>query len=254
LKNKAKSGGWTKLLSLLQTCVGGDYEATFLDYKKHALPVTSCFFIWVSDCEKEMHQWINFVVMKNLPMSFVDCPHTCSICKLKPISGQTLRRHIIVLCDIIKDTLQNELASKFVVVLDGWSEGSQHYIGVTAGYMKSVNVKDVAVQTMLSMQPLLSHGIQGMRAKDHLDHLSRILQSYGKDCCNVLCLVGNNCSVNQSMARTLNVPLIGCASHKFNLAVKRWIASQPEVAPIVNKVSSAASWVNVVCCCCLFLF
>ncbi len=238
LKNKAKSGGWTNLLSHLRTCVGGDYEATFLEYKKHASPVTSNFFIRVSDREKEMHQWINFVVMKNLPMSFVDCPHTRDICRLRPISGRTLRRHIIALRDILKDTLQNELPPKFVVVFDGWSEGTQHYIGVAASYMKSVNGKDVAVQTMLSMEPLLSHGIQGMRAKDHLDHLSRILQSYGKDCCDILCLVGDNCSVNQSMARTLNVPLIGCASHKFNLAVKRWIASQPELIPIINKVSS----------------
>jgi hypothetical protein len=87
LKNKTKSGGWTNLLSHLRTCVGGGYEATFLDHKKHASPITSGFFIWVSDCEKEMHQWINFVVMKNLSMSFVDCPHTRSICKLKPISG-----------------------------------------------------------------------------------------------------------------------------------------------------------------------
>jgi hypothetical protein len=94
LEEQGKSGGWTNLLSHLQTCVGGGYVATFLDYEKHASPVTSGFFIWVSDCKKEMHQSINFVVMKNLPMSFVDCPpHTRSICKLKPISGQTNNRY-----------------------------------------------------------------------------------------------------------------------------------------------------------------
>ena len=156
-----------------------------------------------------MHQWINFVVMKNLPMSFVDCPHTRSICRLKPFSGRTLRRHIIALHNVLKATLQNELPSKFVVVIDGWSEGTQHYIGVAVAYMKSVSGKDVALQTILSMQPLVSHGIQGICTKDHLDHLSRILQSYGKDCCNVLCLVGNNCSVNWSMARKLNAPSLG---------------------------------------------
>ncbi len=117
LKNKAKSGGWTNLLSHLQTCVGGDYEATFLDYKKQALPVTSGFYTRVSDHEKEMHHWINFVVMKNLPMSFVDCPHSCSICKLKPISGRTLRCHIIALRNILKDTLQNELPPSLLLYL-----------------------------------------------------------------------------------------------------------------------------------------
>ena len=92
-----------------------------------------------------------------------------------------------------------------------------------------------------------------MRAKDNLDHLSRILQSYGKDCSNVLCLVGDNCSINQSMARTLNVPLIGCASHKFNIAVEQWIALQPKLTPNINKVSPGASWLNVVCCCLILI-
>ncbi len=56
------------------------------------------------------------------------------------------------------------------------------------------------------------------------------------------------------MTRTLNVPLIGCFSHKFNLAVKRWIASEPELIPaIINKVSSGALWMNVVCCCLILL-
>jgi len=79
-----------------------------------------------------------------------------------------------------------------------------------------------------------------MRAKDHLDHLSNVLWIDGRDCCDILCLVGNNCSVNQSMARTLNVPLLGCASHKFNLAVRRWIAGQPDLVAILDKVRYAA--------------
>jgi hypothetical protein len=136
--------------------------------------------------------------------------------------------------------LRNELPQKFVIVFDGWSEGTQHYIGVAAAYIKMVDGKEVPMQTMLSMQPLLSHGIQGMRAKDHLEHLSRILELYGKTCADILCLVGNNSSVNQSMAQTLNIPLIGCASHKFNLAVKRWTASQPDLMSIITKVSAAA--------------
>jgi hypothetical protein len=32
------------------------------------------------------------------------------------------------------------------------------------------------------------------------------------------------------------VPLLGCASHKFNLAVRRWISEQEELNPIIAKV------------------
>ena len=90
---------------------------------------------------------------------------------------------------------------------------------------------------MLSMKPLLAEGIRGMRAQDHLDHVEKVLETFGKTFENVLCIVGDNCSVNQSMARILGVPLIGCASHKFNLAVRQWIARQAELTPILKKVS-----------------
>jgi hypothetical protein len=49
--------------------------------------------------------------------------------------------------------------------------------------------------------------------------------------------------VNQSIAQTMEVPLIGCASHKFNLAVQRWIKGQPELQEIIAKVRS--------CTCCI---
>ena len=53
---------------------------------------------------------------------------------------------------------------------------------------------------------------------------------------NVICLVGDNCTVNQSIVRTMEVPLIGCASHNFNLAVRQWIKNQPELQEIIAEV------------------
>jgi hypothetical protein len=57
------------------------------------------------------------------------------------------------------------LPEKFVLVLDGWTEGTEHYIGVSASYNRVQNGKDVAVQILLSMQPLLADGIEGMTAQ-----------------------------------------------------------------------------------------
>jgi hypothetical protein len=89
-------------------------------------------FVRVSHREKEMHQWIEFVVMMSLSVSFVDCVHTRSISRLKPISGRSLRRHILSLRDILKETIQKELPSRYAVVFDGWTEGTHHYIGIAA--------------------------------------------------------------------------------------------------------------------------
>ena len=86
--------------------------------------------------------------------------------------------------------------------------------------MKTVDGgKEIPVQTMLSMKRLLSDGIQGMRAVDHIEHLEKVLKINGKKMSNVICLVGNNCSLNQSMAQIMKVPLLDCASHKFDVGL-----------------------------------
>ena len=77
-----------------------------------------------------------------------------------------------------------------------------------------------------------------------ISHVKKVLESYGKTFDNIVCLVGDNCSVNQCMARILDVPLIGCASQKFNFAVCQWISQQAELTPIVKKVRRQVSEVS----------
>jgi hypothetical protein len=133
------------------------------------------YFARVSEqLEKEMFSWIRFIVMKNLPVSLVDCTYTRDISRLR----SSIRRHILSLLDVLKETLRRELPSRFVVVFYGWTEGTQHYIGDAASYMKVVNGKEVPIQTMLSMQPLLANGTQGMRDVDYIEHMSKVLGSY----------------------------------------------------------------------------
>jgi hypothetical protein len=89
-----------------------------------------------------------------------------------------------------------------------------------------------------------------MTAQGHLRrNINRILDGYGKTRTNVICLVGDNCTVNQSIARTMEVPLIGCASHKFDLAIGRWIKGQPELQEIIVKVRSCPSCIDFAISC-----
>ena len=84
------------------------------------------------------------------------CPYTRDITRLKNISAQqSLRCHILQLLCVVKETIQAEPSPKFTIVFDGWTEGSHHYIGNAAAYMKvGKNGKECPVQTMLSMKPL----------------------------------------------------------------------------------------------------
>jgi hypothetical protein len=98
---------------------------------------------------------------------------------------------------------------------------------------------NVPVQVMLSMKPLLADGIQGMTAADYLQHITNVLSTYGRSSQNFLCLVGNNCSVNQCMVQMLCVPLLGCASHTFNLApVRLWIDNDSQLTAVILMVSN----------------
>lgn len=236
---KAKNGGWTNLLNHLKVCVGKLYENIYNEAKKQESTAMGHFVVrQVSTVEKEMFEWIEFIVMKNLPIMTVDCPYTQRMCKPKPISSKSLRGHIMSLSALMKERVTEFLPEKFVLVFDGWTEGTQHYIGVSASYSSvSKNGKDVAVLTLLSMRPLLADAIEGMTADDHLEHLSIVLQGYGKTLNNIVCLCGDNCSVNRSMSRILGAPLLGCGSHKFNLAVRKWIDTDIELSSVIEKVS-----------------
>ena len=243
-KRKTKNGGWTNLLSHLRSCIGEDFSSVYDNACKernnnHNDGGLGGYVLRLSNTEKEMFQWIELIVMKNLPVGFIDCPYVRNMSKLKPVSAKTLRQHVIALSKVMKEKIKAELPSKFVVVFDGWTEGTEHFIAISASYtvVDSTTGKEVPVQVMLSMQPLLSDGIEGMTAADHLQHISTVLGLYGKQCSDILCLAGDNCSVNQCMARTLQVPLLGCGSHKLNLAVRLWMHEEPGLEAILSKVS-----------------
>ena len=96
---------------------------------------------------------------------------------------------------------------------------------------------EVVTHTVLSMRPLLKDDINGMTAQDHLHHLSMILGTYDKSDTNIVCLINDNCAVNQSMSKILKAPLVGYGSHKFNLAVRKWISNQPQLEKIIQRIA-----------------
>ncbi len=132
---------------------------------------------------------------------------------------------------------QVQVTRQVFLVFDGWTEGTEHFIGITASYMPK-RADQVVTHTLLSMRPLLADEIKGMTACDHLHHLSKVMRQYGKTEANVVYLVGDNCNVNQCMSRLLKVPLLGCGSHKFNLAVRKWISNQPQLEKRISKVAT----------------
>lgn len=244
---KIRNGGWTNLLNHIGSCVGGDYETQYDHVLASAGPggMTDYFEVQLSPAETEMFGWIELLVVKNLPLSYVDCPLIRKNSKLGPKCSKTVQKYIFALVNVVRDKIKRKLPSeKFVIMFDGWTEGTDHYIGISASYTDKTGADDESGNhvsgvhsSLLSIKPLLVDEIAGMSASDHLKHISKALKMYGKDVEDILCFVGDNCSVNRRMSKDLDVPLLGCASHKFNLAVREWIKDQPSLDHIIKKVA-----------------
>lgn len=52
----------------------------------------------------------------------------------------------------------------------------------------------------------------------------------------MLAPIGENCGTNQSVAKTLKLPLFDCASHTFQLSVKEIISENKEVFEMVQSL------------------
>ena len=73
-------------------------------------------------------------------------------------------------------------------------------------------------KVLLAFSPLLTETT--LTAKSHHDVITWVFETlYNKSMNCVTALIGDNCETNKAIAN-LNIPMIGCYSHKFNLAVK----------------------------------
>ncbi|KAF0714996.1 hypothetical protein AaE_011435 [Aphanomyces astaci] len=84
--------------------------------------------------------------------------------------------------------------------------------------MASFSADGVVKTPMLAFVAMLDEGDHS--AVQHVVFVEATLQLYSKTLDAITFVIGESCSVNQRMAGLLNVPLVGCVSHRFNLAVQ----------------------------------
>lgn len=86
---------------------------------------------------------------------------------------------------------------------------------------------------LLAFSPLLEDAFD-FTAESHKKFMDFYLDHYGKSMENVVCLVGDNCATNQALADLCGKPLVGCASHRFNLEVQAYLSRTCD--PLLIKV------------------
>ena len=121
---------------------------------------------------------------------------------------------------------------QFAVVIDGWGESSTHYLAVFAVFPDKSDAG--YSHALLSFSPMLDE--EKFTAVFHYESIYEILQLYGKNFSNVACIIGDNCSVNQALARISKCYLVGCASHRLNLGIQRFLITYSDLILSIRSI------------------
>ncbi|ETV65061.1 hypothetical protein H257_18147 [Aphanomyces astaci] len=64
-----------------------------------------------------------------------------------------------------------------------------------------------------------------------------VLDVYGKQHRNMVTLIGDNCTTNRAFARLAGIPMVGCASHRFNLFVGDVLADYEDLLCAAHAIT-----------------
>ena len=172
--------------------------------------------------------WISWIIEDNLPFSFCERPNTKKFSNLDSISVDTLMKYIKLITERVEKKVADSLPSQFGIIIDGWKEGTTHYIALFASFADNAGVGQYP---LLAIAPPFDETTY--TAENHKAFIGDVLELFGKSIENLIYLVADNASVNTCLANLLGIPMIGCASHRFNLACKKYL-QESEV--IIQKI------------------
>jgi len=193
-----------------------------MNSKKKDHPVS----LFVNRKGNNIFNWMEWVITDNHSFSFVENPLTKKHTKLEPISVDTLMKYIKLVTEAVEKDVATQLPSKFGIIIDGWKEGTTHYIALFASYNGKF--------PLLAIAPPFNE--QDYTAQSHKSFIIDVLELFGKVPSSLLYLVADNAAVNTCLADLLEIPMIGCASHRFNLACKSYLEKYERSLSKINSL------------------
>lgn len=225
IREKKPNTGWSNLMSHITKEHPAYLQETNQSGNQPSLKMT-----FYSAKTINIYGWINWILSCGLPFTTVSNQTFHQYTKLTPICYNTFMKYLESLTKLLEKKISKMLPEKFALVFDGWSQSgtSTHFVAVMAKWLSNGN----ACKALLAFSPLLEETNQN--AESHCDFLNFVLQDvFHKDFSNVVCLIGDNCSTNLALADLCEKPFIGCAAHRFNLAVQLFLKTHD---PLLTKV------------------
>ncbi|OWZ23822.1 hypothetical protein PHMEG_0001232 [Phytophthora megakarya] len=203
-----KQAGYKNLITHLRSHHPG-FEAVAKECMKKDCPPLSTMFVHKDAADT--YGWVTLVALKNFPFSHVEDPIIRSAVCYKSMGEKTLIKRMSSLVEVVDLKISNELSGeKFTLVFDGFTDSAEHAIAIFAATRKGVR--------FLAFSPFQDES--SMTAAEHIDFLDMVLSQYGMHLSDMVVIVADNMETNKAISRRVEVPFIGCAAHRFNLALK----------------------------------
>ena len=212
----------------------------------------------LSEYEKTVNSYIRLIVLKSLPISYVDDNEIRSFSKFNMVViSKTIIQVIFQLVKLVESRIKDEIHdTKGAILYDGWTCNSTHYIGLYASYCvpqphrySNANItRAVHRLTLLSLSPMSQESSDETKegrseettvfnAQAHIDFFREIFlfyRQYFDTWC--MCLIGHNTSTNLKIARVLENPHVGCNSHKLALEVNLMMKNHFDLTRVIDAV------------------
>jgi len=227
---KAVKSGYTNLLSHMDK--HDQYEEKYVAAKSSGT-LTLDDLGFRDTVAQNKADWIHQILECNMAMSSVENKCVRANSRLNPISTRCLKSacdeaRAAAVCEITAEMAT--VTSHIGLILDGWTDGRMHYVAVYAVYMVDGNRQS----PLLAMAPLVQEDSQDADA--HIEFLEVTIAEYGLGVDDIAFLTADNCATNGAIARKMGLPLVGCYSHKFNLAMQNFLLNHEHSLDNVNAI------------------
>ena len=183
---------------------------------------------------------LRLLIFDGAPFSLFESTNFRKLAKVSPPSRNTLKKDLLKLHQSCNLALKAELkgCGPYALQLDGWSRGSVHYVCVMISFC---DVNDDYKERMLCFRPLPARTNQS--AANHAKLIKQLLKEFELPRNELRCFVGDHASTNPALAKKhFKVPLLGCQSHRLNLAVKSYLDKEKQVTELLEKIDAYMSW------------
>ncbi|OWY97050.1 hypothetical protein PHMEG_00032513 [Phytophthora megakarya] len=231
-RKHAPKNGYTNLVSHVRSA----HPSCESEMRDASVAATGTLVPWMSQKASNRYAWIKWVVQGNLPLSFCESKETRQYSNLAPVSVGTLVSNMDDVTKAVKGSTGMDMPDEFGLMMDGWGLGTEHFLAVYACYEGPSG----PCYPLLSMAPIMDEPDDQMGADGHLIAIERFLPYFGKTVDGCKFIVGDNCAVNKRLANIMGMPLVGCASHRLQLAVRDYLtpheAALEEVQTLMRKL------------------